>query len=63
VSPQQNTPQAAELLALCELFFRTASPAVQHELAEFLEALGAHPIAGPPAFLDQLQFVATRRPV
>ena len=56
-------PQQAhllELLTVCAAFFRSASPTVHNELRTFLTTRGYHPIAGPPAFLDALEFTATR---
>jgi len=50
-----------ELLGTCTDFLTAASPQVHHELRAFLIARGYHPIAGPPAFLDQLTFT-TRCP-
>ena len=49
-----------ELLAVCAAFLRAASPTVHNELRAFLTACGYHPIAGPPAFLDALEFTVTR---
>ena len=48
----------AELLNLCEEFFRHASPAVHTELRQFLTEHGYHSIAGLGAFLDSLAFTA-----
>jgi hypothetical protein len=49
----------AELLSLCDEFFRChASPAVHAELRQFLTARGHHPIAGHSAFTDSLGFAA-----
>ena len=61
VSPVQSRIEShsavlVELLAACEEFLRTVTPAVHRELRDFLTARGYHPTAGLPAFLDQLQF-------
>lgn len=46
---------SVELLALCEEFFRTTTPAVQDELRGFLTArTGAHPSIALSWFIDSL---------
>lgn len=63
-SEQHGQPPDApllELLSVCEEFLRAAAPAVHAELRTFLTARGYHPIAGLPAFLDQLQFTVHLR--
>lgn len=44
----------AELLELCEEFFRHASPVVHRELRQFLTDRGCHPSTGLGWFLDSL---------
>lgn len=52
----------AELLGLCDGFFRHASPAVHAELRQFLTGRGYHPIAGHGWFVDALGFSAPTTP-
>jgi hypothetical protein len=55
-TPREGT--TAELLELCDEFFRHPSPAVQAELRRFLAGRGYHPIAGAGWFTDALGFAA-----
>ena len=56
VPPEQIT---AELLELCDEFFRQASPIVHTELRHFLAEHGYHP-SGLGCLVDALGFTATR---
>jgi hypothetical protein len=58
--PDPHQARLFELLTVCAAFLRVASPTVHDELRTFLTARGYHPIAGPPAFLDALEFTVTR---
>lgn len=50
---------AAELLKLCDEFFRChASPQVHAELSTFLTARGHHPTTSPDWFIDAVGFAA-----
>jgi hypothetical protein len=51
----------AELLNMCETFFRTASPAVHNELRTFLTARGVHPATALGWFIDGLGFATLHR--
>jgi hypothetical protein len=56
VSGTPHEATIAELLLLCDEFFRYASPTVHTELARFLTERGYHPVAGLGAFIDSLGF-------
>lgn len=58
-APRETT--TAELLGLCDEFFRHASPAVHAELRKFLTERGHHPNAGLGTFLDGLGFATLDR--
>lgn len=53
----------AELLELCDEFFRQASPTVHDELRQFLTARGHHPHTGWGWFIDTLGFATRDQPV
>jgi len=56
-TPREDT--TAELLGLCEEFFRChASPQTHAELREFLTSRGYHPVTGLGGFIDALGFAA-----
>lgn len=57
--PASHDAHLLELLTVCEVFLRTASPAVHDELREFLTAQGWHPVTGLTTFLDVLGFTTT----
>lgn len=52
----------AELLHLCEEFFRTASSTVHTELRQFLNTKGYNPHTSQGWFLDSLAFTAGNLP-
>jgi hypothetical protein len=58
-APRETT--TAELLGLCDEFFRQTSPAVHTELRKFLTERGHHPNTSLGAFLDGLGFATLDR--